>query len=51
MEYHIIHQHNRKSCHKCEKTNIVIENLKIHFKQEHCDFDDLSDVSMNDSEY
>ena len=51
MEQFMIHLHNLKICHRCEKTFIGIENLKIHFEQDHCDSDDLSDISMNDSEY
>ena len=51
MKDHMIHQHNLKMCHKCEKTFFGIENIKIHFEQDHCDSDDMSDISMNDSEY
>ena len=49
MKYHMIHLHNVKICHKCEKLFICIENLKNHIDQ--CDSDDLSDINMNDSEY
>ena len=49
MKYHMIHLHNVKICHKCEKLFICIENLKNHIDQ--CDSNDLSDINMNDSEY
>ena len=45
----MIHHHNLKICHKCEKSFIGIESLKNHIDQ--CDSDDLSEISMNDSEY
>ena len=45
----MIHLHNVKICHKCDKLFICIENLKNHIDQ--CDSDDLSDINMNDSEY
>ena len=51
MDYHMIHEHNLKICHKCVKSFIGIENLKNHIEQDQCDSDDLSDISMNDSEY
>ena len=51
MDYHMIHEHNLNICHKCIKSFIGIETLKKHIEQDQCDADDLSDQSINDSEY
>ena len=51
MEYHMTHEHNLNICQKCEKSFIGIKNLNNHFEQDQCDSDELSDISMNDSEY